>query len=205
MHLLYSLIFRGTSYCHINKDCLHRLVVCSSTSDQSTFVEPKVNLLIKDTQSKRHWAKLNRSSRRSAPINPNGAPAEWSKLWTTWSTPAPSSELDDKTIKWLEKTDIPVWIGKNYHTNDDCFPRGTCYCHQQRFLHRLVVSSSTSDQPTFVKPIVKLLKDTQIVTKTTSIQKRSGQCVSFSPRHGLFFLDNAEKISPHLNWTVVLC
>ena len=105
------------------------LVVCSSPSDQSNFVEPKVNLLIKDTQSKRHWAKLNRSSRRSAPINPNGAPAEWSKLWTTWSTPAPSSELDDKTIKWLEKTDIPVWIGKNYHTNDDCIPRGTCYCH----------------------------------------------------------------------------
>ena len=33
------------------------LVVCSSPSDQSNFVEPKVNLLIKDTRSKRHWGK----------------------------------------------------------------------------------------------------------------------------------------------------
>ena len=37
--------------------------------------------------------------------------------------------------------------------------------------HRLVVYSSTSAQSTFVKPKVNVLKDTQILTKTTYVQK----------------------------------
>ena len=44
--LLYSFIFRGTTYCHII--FLHR-VGLPYTSDQSTFVKPKVNVL-KDIQ-----------------------------------------------------------------------------------------------------------------------------------------------------------
>ena len=45
MPLLYSCIFDGTSSCYITKDFLHRLVVSGSTSDQSTFVKPKVKLI----------------------------------------------------------------------------------------------------------------------------------------------------------------
>ena len=36
--------------------------------------------------------------------------------------------LDDRTIKWLDKTDIPVGTCKNYHTNDDVLY--VCYTHQ---------------------------------------------------------------------------
>ena len=100
MPLIYSCIFGGTSFCYITKDFLHRLVVCSSTSDQSTFVKPNVKLI----EDRHQNDFIDKKKIRTCEF-----------LSWTWVIRSANAGYHYISIHLLSSVNLPVYYWRNIH------------------------------------------------------------------------------------------